>query len=69
MILKDKFHNAYVADSYTKQYENYQEIADEYALAFGVYLEAANKDRELQREIKQVFEMFKREYNSAGKNK
>ncbi len=68
MILKDKFHSAYVADSYTKQYENYQKIADDYALAFAIYLEAADKDSELQNEIKQVFEMFKRDYNSANKN-
>lgn len=67
MILKEKFHNAYVSDSYTKQYENYQKIADEYALAFGIYLEAASGDMEFQREIKSCLESFKRTYNSAEK--
>lgn len=34
MKLRQKFHNAYVADSYNKQYENYEKIADEHAMLF-----------------------------------
>lgn len=65
MILKEKFHNAYVADSYSKQYENYQKIADEWALEFAIYLEASEKDEELKKEIKHSFEMFKRDYKAT----
>jgi hypothetical protein len=34
MTLKEKFHSAYVADSYSKQYKNYEKIVDDFAIGF-----------------------------------
>lgn len=62
-MLKNKFREAYSPSiTFDEQYERYQNIAEEFALSFGVYLENAGKDKDLQKEIKDVFEWFKKEY-------
>lgn len=65
-MLKDKFRKkllGHLSDHNTElDIENACKIAEEFALSFGVYLENAGKDKDLQKEIKDVFEWFKKEY-------
>ena len=69
VVLAKEFNSAYVADSYTKQNENYQNIADEYALNFAKWIIAKNKEEIKNKTLSQItlcsneqlLELFKRE--------
>lgn len=69
VVLAKEFNSAYVADSYTKQNENYQKIADEYALNFARWVINKNKEEIKNGTLSQItlcsneqlLEFFKRE--------
>ena len=73
MTLKDKFRQTllgHLSDHNTElDIENACKIADDYALEFAVYIEAAGKNKELQEEIKSCFKTFKRDYGKKVSRK
>ena len=48
--------------------DNMCKLAEDFALEFGIYLEAASNKKDLQKEIKQCFKTFKKEYEQITKN-
>lgn len=66
MNLKEKFRQkllGHLSDHNTElDIENACKVAEEYALAFATYIQNAGKNKELQKEILEVFQHFKKEY-------
>lgn len=66
MSLKDKFKEkllSHLSDHDTESNAIIAcKVAEEYALEFAIYIHCAEKNKGLQKEIKQVFETFKKEY-------
>jgi hypothetical protein len=80
-ILQKQFENAYDQKSWTQQYENYQQIADDFAVSFAVWVdrnffqgEKINQWSKSTRDfndgvyfsLEQLMVEFKRELSSNG---
>lgn len=64
VVLASQFNSAYVMDSYTKQNENYQKIADNYAIKFSNWYLSTRFDssgKYLNKTDLELIEIFKRD--------